>query len=271
MSKIQKMPFSYTAFDCLPLLIDNEIEIPNEKLLSEYVGQLILGHYVHVRTIIFALTSPKPSVNKSALDFAIKKLDGKGKTSKQIEKRDGWIFQMISWLALVNEKKSLDFYCQAPHDAPAKHGLDGIAVILGKTRKIENIIITEDKCTAGNQRTLIPKILTEFGQFEKGENDNKLVTCISSILDNLDSGKILAANQNNIYKPELRQYRIGMNRAAAHQSKKDRSALFKGFDESVRGATPHRRFASTFYHDDIRSWMEQFSKQIISYLQSTKP
>ncbi len=264
------MPFKHTNTDCLPLVIDNEYEIENEDLLAEYVAMIILGHFSHVKRIIKALaTQPLEHLNDE-IDQAIEKLKSEGKEDKQIEKRDGWIFQMISWLALFSEYKDATFYCQQPHDAPAQHGLDGVAITLDDESKIKNIIITEDKCTT-NPRVVIPKVWSEFEEFEKGLHNNKLVSRVSALIETLDNGDILETNRNDIYNNNLRKYRLGINRNDSHQEvPRKRIKLFKGYDGCVKGEDPHRRYGATLYQPEIRLWMDDFCNKIIIYLNGKK-
>lgn len=263
------MPFSYINCDCSPLVVDNEYEIINEDLLAQYVGKIVLGHHSHVKRIIQTLSTKSPLASTIDIDLAIAAIAKGTKTLKEIEKRDGWIFQIISWLALLNANKQDNFYCQPPHDAPAQHGLDGVAVVLTDKLEIQNIIITEDKCTE-NHRTIIPTIWHEFEEFENGLHNNKLVSRVSAMLENLDNGKILESNQNMIYSKDRWVYRVGINRNNTYQPIKGRKGLFKGYDGCVKGNSPHRRYASTILKDDIRSWMEQFSQKVVKFLEDQK-
>ncbi len=263
------MPFSFNDCDCSPLVIDNEFEIEKENILSEYVGKIILGQHAHVRRIIKTLASNSPIFSVNDIDLAKNHLESTGKSRIEIEKRDGWVFQIISWLVLLNKNKTRNFYCQQPHDAPAQHGLDGIAIILNDKNIIENIIITEDKCTE-NQRTVLPQVWDEFRKFEEGENNNKVISRISAQIDTLEEGKILETCQNDICKKNLWQYRVGINRNNTYKTKDGRIKLFKGYDTCVTGDNPHRRFASTIHKDEIRKWMEDICQKVIKYLESQK-
>jgi|GEM_PF-4152460 len=96
------MLFTYKDCDCLPLVIDNEFDINNEDHLAEFVGKIILGHYAHVKRIIKTLATLDLNIIDDEIDAAISKLNS---TSK--EKRDGWIFQIISILPGCQELLSL--------------------------------------------------------------------------------------------------------------------------------------------------------------------
>ncbi len=263
------MPFIYSKCDCTPLVIDNEFDISDEDLVAGYVGRIVLGQYAHVKRIINTLSTIKPSIDNSDFDFAISRLKKEGKSENGIEKRDGWIFQIISWLSLLVENKGKNFYCQQPHDAPAQHGLDGVAVILNADLILESIVITEDKCTV-KHRTVIPEIWKEFEKFELGIHNNQLISRISAMLENLDEGNVLEINKNDIYKKDLWAYRVGINRNDTYQENNKRKKLFKGYDDCVIGVKPHRRYASTIHREDIRVWMQKFCEKVIQFLQDEK-
>jgi len=262
------MPFRFNKTECLPLVVDNEYEIINEYLLAEYVGNIILGHYAHVKRIINALATIPLKPNETEINMAIEKLSYKD--LKANEKRDGWVFQIISWLALFIEENDRNFYCQQPHDAPAQHGLDGIAIKFNDNYELEKIIISEDKFTE-NHRTIISDVWKEFASFEGGQFDNKLINRISALIENLDGGNILEKNKNDIYKNDFKRYRLGINRNKTYEEiPRKRIKLFSGFDTCVPGDDPLRRFGATFYKEDIRDWMESFCQKVIEYLNTQK-
>lgn len=264
------MPFKYKNCDCTPLVFDREFDIENEDLLAEYVGTIVLGHYAHIKRIINSLSATEPKISDDEINLAISHLDYEGKSPNEIEKRDGWVFQIISWLVLLNENKDTKFYCQPPHDAPAQQGIDGLGIKFDENFKIENIIITEDKCTE-NQRTVInQQVWPEFENYEKGLFNNKIVNRISAMIENLDDGDVLEANKNDIYSTDKWIYRVGINRTDKYETDKKRKKLFKGYDDNVIGNDPHRRYAATINKADIRAWMEELSVKIITYLESLK-
>jgi hypothetical protein len=259
------MPFAFKDCDCSPLVIDNEFSVENEDLLAEYVGKVVLGHYAHVKKIINRLSPKTPDIPNEVIEIAIKKLNN----PSDIEKRDGWVFQIISWLVLVIQKNDETYYCQQPHDAPAQHGIDGIGIILNSEQKIKTIIITEDKCTT-NQRTRIPEIWSEFDEFEKGIHDNKIVNRLSPLLEHIDDGAVLEAIQNDLYSKDLRKYRVGINRDDKYEELKKRKKLFKGYDQCITDTDATRRTAATIHKVDIRYWMEKFTQKVVNYLETQK-
>jgi hypothetical protein len=263
------MPLRFNKCDCSPLVIDNEIVVTDEEKLSEYIGFIILGYYRHVLNIINSKGTTTPKLDNDAIDLAIAKL--KKKAGLDTDKRDGWIFQMISWIALRQENNGKDFYCQQPHEAPAQHGIDGLAVVLDTSKVIKNIIITEDKCTEHPRGLITQKIWPEFTNYEQGNYNHKLVSKVSSILTNMDDHpNLLKSIYDDPYNKSIRIYRVGITRDIRYKDTDGRRKLFKDYDQCVEGPTCERRSGSTLYNEDIRKWMEKLSRKIVKYLQSKK-
>lgn len=262
------MPFKLIDTDCSNLVIDYEYEITNKDLLAEYVGELILGHYIHILYIINSLSSSSSAPPSRTIDFAIERLN----VTKEVNiiHRDGWLFQMISWLVLAYRNLGNNFHTQHPHFAPAQHGIDGLSIVLKPDNTIDKIIITEDKCTINPRDTVREQVLPEFKDFEDGKKDSALISVLSSLIAHLDAGAVFQSVQNDIYNTDLRMYRIGITREDSHQSLDGRRRLFKNYDDYVSGSTSSRRSGATIYIDDMRNWMQDFSDKVVNYLESKK-
>ncbi len=90
------MPLRLIDTDCSPLVIDHEYEVSDPTLLAQYVGDMLLGHHRHVRSIPNGLTSSRqPVAVNQSIDNIIDQLN-----SSTPEKRDGWFFQMMSWIVI---------------------------------------------------------------------------------------------------------------------------------------------------------------------------
>lgn len=260
------MPFTITSTDFSPLVIDNEYEIINENLLAEYVAELLLGNHIQVTGIINSLRS-SPIVNPLAsIDHVINMV-----RTHEIEKRDGWLFQMISWLVLTIENRGAEYYSQPPHSAPAHHGIDGLSITLDTERNVVKIIITEDKCTIHPRKTIKEDVFPEFEDFETGKKDHTLIGILSYLLSNVDAGKVLENVKNDLFDTDLRRYRIGITRENSHNSESGRKRLFKNYELVVSGKDNSRRTGATIHIHDLRNWMENFANIVITYLEAKKP
>lgn len=262
------MPFKLTKTNCLELVVDNEYEITDIDLLVEYVSNIILGKYKHILKIINLLSSNPSTSPNHVIDVAIEKLNVSGDTN--IAHRDGWLFQMISWLALAHNNLDKKYFTQQPHIAKAQHGIDGLSIVLKDDNSIDKIIITEDKCTTNPRDMIREKVFPEFKDFEEGKKDSTLISIISSLLDHLDEGGVYESIENDIYNIDFRKYRIGITREKTHNETKGRLILFKDYDEYVLGDTNVRRSGASIYFEDVRSWFQDFTELVIKCLESKK-
>lgn len=259
------MPFTLFNTDCSPLVKDYDYEIADKDLLAEYVGEILLGHHLHIYRIINSLSTIFPIHPNDSIDKVIEKIK-----SASTDKRDGWLFQMISWAVLARRNVGKKFFCNYPHFAPAQHGIDGLAIILTEENDLQNIIITEDKCTTTPRGKITQQVFPEFEAFEKGEKNNALISIISNLIGQLDSGTILEKVQNDIFANKYRLYRIGITREINHNDEDGRKSLFKDYDSTIKGVTSERRSAASIYLNNLRVWMHDFSDRVIKYLESKK-
>ena len=262
---LNHMPFNLIDTDCSPLVIDYEFEVANKDLLATYVGEMLLGHHQHIYKIINSLSTTYPIHPNDSIDHVISKI----KTTS-IEKRDGWLFQMISWVVLAERNAGKRFFSNYPHFAPAQHGIDGLAVVLNDDDSLKSIIITEDKCTTSPRGKITQQVFPEFTEFEKGEKNNALVSIVSSLIGQLSAGDILENVQNDIFNNNFRLYRIGITREKQHNDDSGRKKLFDKYDSFVVGSTSVRRSGATIYFDELRNWMQDLSEKVINYLESKK-
>lgn len=107
---------------------------------------VVVGHFfkccAHYRGYGFKGVSQR----NAAIDSIINKLNTVG-----VYKRDGWLFQMISWIALkINLHSQYGIgkvFMNALHTAPAQHGIDGFALVIDDKKMIKYVVLYEDKFT----------------------------------------------------------------------------------------------------------------------------
>lgn len=261
-------PLQIIPMDCSPLVIDNGYQVVNPDVLVQWVAQLLLGNSLHIARVIEGLVSHPVSLRNKAIDNIIEKLNDVG-----VYKRDGWLFQMISWIALKINLHQLygsgNVFMNAPHTAPAQHGIDGFALVIDEKKMIKYIVLCEDKCSENARNIIISQIFPEFRDFEDGEYDNRVLAEISSIIRGEDGGVLLQNIQDDIVNNKYWMYRIGVTRQDCEDGKTGREALYKGYDNVVKGGV-ERRYAGSVNLADVRKWMEDFSKKVIKELESKK-
>ena len=122
--------------DCSPITSDNGYKVVDMDLLAKWIAQLLMGNSVHITRIIEGLAPHYANLRNEAIDSLVAKIDVPSGDKVAIYKRDGWLFQMISWIALnmnlhASFKKE-QIYMNVPHTAPAQQGIDGFALVLDK-------------------------------------------------------------------------------------------------------------------------------------------
>ncbi|TDL79741.1 hypothetical protein E2L08_08435 [Palleronia sediminis] len=168
--------------------------------------------------------------------------------------RDGWMFQVISWIAA--HRSGRPGVIRSPHMRHADKGLDGLMVEFDDT-EIARVVISEEKAT-GNARTMVrDRVWPEFRDFETGRRDAELNDGVSTLL--ADGGypnpdAVVAA----ILWTEKRAYRVAVTIDDTHASEKGLKALYKGYETAVSGEIGRRR-AETFQVQDLRPWFESIA------------
>lgn len=262
------MPVTLIPVDHQPLFQEFEMKVTDEDGLAGLVADMILGHHRHVQSILEAKNKTAPPSPDDALDRAIAKLVVTPPDT--CYKRDGWVFQMMTWVAIRKQFAGQGLISQVPHDAPAQHGIDGLSVLLSAKNALTSVLISEDKYTEHSRATIKDDVWPEFEDFENGVHDNKLVTRITGLLPQLTEDEIDALIGNDIYRTAIRSYRVGITPQAAHFSMPGKKRLFKGYNKKVTGADHLRRNGVTFQQADIRQWMGDFCEKIIEELEERK-
>lgn len=261
--------FKFQVIDCQSDCLDEEYTILDKDMIAQWVARLALGQSRHMAKIIEELSSANINVadltKKSVLERLVMK---EGLTDNQkdkfIEKRDGWLFQYISWIVVYLQNQGKLFKQYFPHTQTAMHGIDGLAVIV-ENGHIVRIIITEDKCTINARNTISSKVFPELDDYENGIKNTELLEKVGDLLDKFEVDCNDAHNE--IEDKNKWQYRISITRQDLHNSQEGRKSLFKGYDTHVSGSIIRRRGSSTNL-GDTRAWMDDFSMKVINIIKT---
>lgn len=253
--------FKFIDIDCSDSCIDEGFEILDEDTLAQYVAYLVMGYSRHVNKIIMNLGNVDlPALEKEHKAEIVSFMTlGEKPSEVKRYKRDGWLFQMISWLVVNLKNKDKKNKQQHPHNQPAMHGVDGLAVIVNNGH-IEKIILTEDKCTENPKSTIQNKVFPEFKDYEEGGKNTTLLNDVGTILDMF--GDDYENAHNEITNKDIRQYRIGITREAEHNSNEGRKELFNGYETIVKGEI-NRRSGSSIHLANLRDWMDRFAAKVV--------
>ncbi|MGN6395022.1 MAG: hypothetical protein ACTHMI_05650 [Mucilaginibacter sp.] len=263
------MSFTLTTTDHNPLFQEIALTIDDEAVFAESVGFLLLGHQRHVQGILAAKGNAAPPSTDVMIDDAQAKLVYH--SDEEQYKRDGWIFQLMTWIALRKQFSGTNFYCQIPHDAAAQHGIDGLGVKLTSNNRLEALFIAEDKYTENPRKLIREQVWPDFKSFEKGTHDAQLVNRTTGLLQHLTDAEIDDLIANDIYKADFRHYKAGITPEAKHTTVAGKKKLFKNYDDNVKGKNHLRRIGVTYYQADIRAWMDDFCEEISDFLETQRP
>ena len=240
--------------------------VNDQDKVAELVARLCLGHYVHVGNVIRELAPNYPNPTEKSIKSLISELKTAEDSDESRNRIHGWLFQMMSWIALAIQHKNDHFLQHYPHSQPGMHGLDGIAITLKDDGSIERIILTEDKCTEHPRDTIRDKVWPEFDEIEAGRKNNAIGQQIQSLFVN---DPYYHNIQNDVEDEKYRQYRIGITREICHNTIKGRRSLYKDYDSHVKGTDIERRTGASIYlgNDiDMRKWMEELRLKVIAKL-----
>lgn len=176
--------------------------------------------------------------------------------------RDGWIFQVMSWIAAQQNADSS--IIRTPHMIKALKGFDGLQVVIDND-DVANVIIFEDKATVNSRKTIKEDVWPDFLAIEAGENENVLVSEITTLL-RIGGYKNAMAIAKKVIWEKSRIFKASITISAKHSTDIGRSRLFKGYQDQVKGDKLRRR-GDTFLIENLRGWMEDLAKRSKTILQ----
>jgi len=256
-----------------PITNDNfigyTIEIHDIDKLANLVSKLLASRYLHVMKILKEDEVGETTISDPVFEQIVGYLDvpaldsNPTKNTKRYH-RDGWIFQMISWIAL-HESSSNNTGLSIPHYAPAKTGFDALAVNYGDGA-IGHVLICEDKAAEESRRHVRDNVWSEFSDCESGKSDRQLISDVCGILSNIGAQYIEEIIENINWK-DCRRYRVTVT--IDDDSTSVQRKIFKGYETCVFGDIERRR-ADTMYCPDLRLWMDGFTMKILNALKELR-
>lgn len=258
------MPITFMAQDDSPICRGHDWQIVDEAKLVKLLARLVTGYYLHVESILKDPKAPFPTVPGNSLDVLIEKL-GPQKDETNRFHRDGWVFQMISWIA-AHMTTTAKVLIAAPQARPADKGFDGLIAELNNSGKeLQAIIICEDKATENSRKTIRDKVWPDIREFERGARDAELQNEVTALLkgDITDALKVV----EKIHWKEVRRYRVCVTVGSNDTGDGARKQLFKGFDDTAKGDCK-RRQGECIAIDDVREWMDKLCAKVVKELKS---
>jgi hypothetical protein len=231
--------------------------IEDEDELAELIARVAIGQSRAVERILRSTGDLPADYPKGGFEGARKLLTvGTGVKSYH---RDGWVFQVIAWIAAHCFDE--DALIRAPQMIKADKGLDGLIVEFD-VNGVAKVVICEEKATENPRQKVKSQVWPEFEQFETGARDNELVASVTSLLEKSDDPDPDQTVADILWK-ETRAYRVALTVGNKHASTKGRKRLFKGYEKKVSGEMERRR-AETLVLDDVRKWLDGISEKALA-------
>lgn len=230
--------------------------VEDEDELAELIARVAIGQSRTVERILQATGDLPANYPKGGFDGA-RKLLTVGTGDKKYH-RDGWVFQVIAWIAA--HRFDEDALIRSPQMIKADKGLDGL-IIEFDDDGIAYVVICEEKATEHPRQKVQSQVWPEFEHFETGARDNELVASVTSLLEKSDDPNPDQTVADILWK-EKRAYRVAVTVGGKHASPKGRKSLFKGYDHKVLGDVNRRR-AETLVLDDVREWLDDLAKKAL--------
>ncbi len=237
--------------------------------LARQVALVALGQSRHVARILAGIDGTALPVNAAMCDGAIKLLTVK--PGEDPWHRDGWVFQILSWIAA--HRNEVGIVARAPHLLHAHKGFDGMQLKLNDIgNAVTAVVIFEDKATDSPRKTIHGDVWEGIRALESGQRLPELICETQALLEAQSArypGLDIDAAIATLLWDQVRHYRVSISTSKTHASDVGRKRLFKGYD-GVAPGSPARRGAETMHFDDLRRWMAGFANSAISQLETWK-
>ena len=247
------MPITFTPIQRSPDWAGSSWEIADDNELARLVARVALGQSHYCLRILRETGFIGPKAALSTLPGALRLLTAADPTRPY--HRDGWLFQVISWIAahLQNPRAMI----MEPHMIHAHKGFDGVHVTMDGGN-VGAVVICEEKATKNPRKMVRDSIWEEFKGMQKGDSDHRL---LSEVLVLLKSGKgfdLDTAIEQLVWN-NARAYRVAITVAD-----EDIEDIFEGYADVVKGDILRRR-SEVLPLQKLRPWMASLAKKAREY------
>jgi hypothetical protein len=235
-------------------------EVIDGDRLASIISQIALGSVVHARCIIDDIDPEDlEGATDQDIDQAIKYLK-----ESQVSHRDGWMFQVISWIAAC-EENDLDFI-KAPHFRATHQGFDGVMLkISGDKKSIDFILISEDKATDSPRDVFRDDILPAFCELEKGNQDTHLRFTLENIIKGITLDPRIVLNTSEWRNKK--RYRACITTSSRNLPQ--RITVFNDYATKIPGDILKRN-GHLLIHDDMRSYFIENTEAVCQKLEEMR-
>ncbi len=252
------MAISLTPFEHSALCQGNTWTVEDKSLLASQIARVAMGQSRHIRKILAGANLTPPNATESAASQAIDLLSVTGSDPWH---RDGWIFQVMSWIAANHANPNA--ITHPPHMIHAHKGFDGLQIQINRENEsIDAVVIFEDKATDNPRKIIREEVWPEFAELEEGYRENVLTAEVIGLLErqfDIDPDRAI----EKIIWSNARRYRVSITVGDSHANDTGRQRLFKDYESTVPGPV-NKRGSETFYVTNLREWMASIAEMAIA-------
>ena len=257
------MPISFTPIQEKGCWSGSTWTVDDEDALADMIARVALGQSRSVERILHAMDAMPSELATGGFDGARALLTVEDGTDPY--HRDGWVFQVISWIA--THRQSGDALIRAPQMIKADKGLDGLMIEF-EDDDLSRVVICEDKATERARQRVKNSVWPEFKDFETGARDNELVATVTAMLERSGDPQPDKTIADILWR-DTRAYRVAVTVGDRHSTDAGRKRLFKGYNKIVSGKVSRRR-AETLILNDVRDWIASIAEKAVAVIDSAE-
>lgn len=210
--------------------------------------------------VIRKLTAPDPKyIEIMASGSQEEKENAEKMAKKEVERRDGLLFQHLSWLAA---RLSIPNGVQTPpHVRSADKGFDGFIIEMNEENDaLERIVLCEDKASIAPRSLITSSVWKEIKAIRAGERDDEILADLTTLVSRVAEGDEDQAEAivDEALWEEVRQFRVSV--ATGENIRRDGSFghVLSGFKEVAPGEI-ETRTGSILPFDDVRKGLGELA------------
>jgi hypothetical protein len=237
------VPITFTPIANAQEWVGSSWTIASDDELAKLVARVALGQSHYALRVLKETGFIGPKAAATTLPGALKLLTAADPNKPY--HRDGWLFQVISWIAAhLQEPGGL---IMEPHMIHAHKGFDGVHIkMVGDG--VDTVVICEEKATKNPRKMVQDRIWAEFEDMQKGDSDHRLLSEVLVILKAQGGIDLDAAIERLVWK-NARAYRVAITVAD-----EDIDDVFGGYPDVIVGDVLKRR-SEVLPLKNMRSWM----------------
>jgi hypothetical protein len=241
--------------------------------LARLTAVIAMGQAAYAAHILKELLPATPAFtnddlcNEAKIKLTIQDDGKKPRTGYPRWHRDGFIFEVISWIAARQNHGELALM-KDPHVSATSQGIDGLMIELADDKsKVVMTTVFEDKCTENPRETFLQKVIPAFLERHKNKRSAELVATAAVLLRMAGIGEAAAAQLSAaVMDSSQRRYRAAFALTKEHDGQNERKKLFKGYN-ALAGISQNQRVgASLIVNGELREWFDAVASQAIVYL-----